>query len=61
MSNNIAGSNQRRGSLTLLVGAPKGAVASGGFPLGAYLVISKDLGGMFGWGAHFFYSSVNSR
>jgi hypothetical protein len=33
-------------------------MASEGGPLGAYLVISRDLGGMFGWWAHFFYSSV---
>jgi hypothetical protein len=33
-------------------------MASAGAPLGAYLVISRDLGGMFGWRAHFSYSSV---
>jgi len=42
----------------LVSGGSQGAVASGGVPLGAYFVISKDLGGMFGWGAHFSYSSV---
>ena len=38
----------------LVSGGSQGAVASGGVPLGAYLVISKDLGRVFGWGAHFF-------
>ena len=42
----------------LVSGGSQGAVASGGGPLGAYFVISKDLGGMFGWVAHFYYSSV---
>ena len=45
----------------LVSGGSQGAVASGGGPLGSYLVVSRDLGGDIWAGAHFFYSSVNSR
>jgi len=51
VTNNKAGSNQRRGSLTLLVGASNEPWPVGG-SLGGYLVISKDLGVGCSGGAH---------
>ena len=41
------------GFFDLVSGGSQGAVASGGVPLGAYFVISKDLGGCLGGGRIF--------
>ena len=50
-----------KGFSELVSGGCQGAVASSGLPLGAYLGISRDLGGMSGWGVHFSHSSVPPR